>query len=99
MGMLFNLLTTEYTHSSILEQPPTLLGVKIWEENVDTNVKPGKPPAGYKLNPLLIETKSRRLQLLLQPSLYRRIKRGADAEGKSVNEFIHSLLDEALPNE
>ena len=26
----------------------------------------GEPPAGYKLNPLYIETKSKRLQLLMQ---------------------------------
>lgn len=55
----------------------------------------GKPPEGYKLNPLYVETKSRRLQLVLQPSLYERIKTGATAAGLSVNEYVHQLLDKA----
>lgn len=55
------------------------------------------PPEGYKLNPLYIETRSKRLQLLLQPSLYARVKARADQEGKSVNDLIHTILEEAAP--
>ena len=29
---------------------------------------------GYKLNPLYIENRSKRLQLLVQPSLYNKVK-------------------------
>lgn len=58
-----------------------------------------KTPEGYKLNPQYVETKSRRLQLLLQPSLYERIKLKATAEESSVNELIHSILEDALPIE
>ncbi len=58
-----------------------------------------KPPKGYKLNPLFIETKSRRLQLILQPSLYERVKAGAAAAGLSVNEYIHQILDNATREE
>lgn len=54
-----------------------------------------KPPEGYKLNPFYVETKSRRLQLVLQPSLYERVKAGAAAAGLSVNEYVHQILDEA----
>lgn len=54
------------------------------------------PPEGYKLNPLYVETKSRRLQLLVQPSLHEKIKTRAKASGRSVNEYIHSLLEEAM---
>lgn len=54
-----------------------------------------KPPKGYKLNPIYIETKSRRLQLVLQPSLYDRVKAKATAAGLSVNEYIHQVLDNA----
>ena len=42
------------------------------------------------------EFKSRRLQLLIQPSLYEAIKDRAEAEGLSVNEEIHNLLRQAL---
>lgn len=58
-----------------------------------------KPPEGYKLNPLFVETKSRRLQLVLQPSLYERVRAGAAAAGLSVNEYCHQILDEATREE
>ena len=58
-----------------------------------------KAPEGYKLNPFYVETKSRRLQLVLQPSLYDRIKARAKASGLSVNEYVHQLLDEATREE
>lgn len=58
-----------------------------------------KPPTGYKVNPLYVETKSRRLQLVLQPSLYDRIKRAAEQSGLSVNEYVHRVLDEATREE
>jgi predicted DNA binding CopG/RHH family protein len=54
-----------------------------------------KAPEGYKLNPLYIETKTRRLQIVMQPSLYKRVKNAAEEEGLSVNEFIHRTLDRA----
>jgi predicted DNA binding CopG/RHH family protein len=58
--------------------------------------QPAEAPEGYKVNPLYIETKSRRLQLIVQPSLYNRIKAGADAAGLSVNEYIHQILDKNI---
>ena len=58
-----------------------------------------KPPEGYKVNPLYVETKSRRLQLVLQPSLYERVKAGAAAAGLSVNEYVHQILDNATREE
>lgn len=54
-----------------------------------------KPPAGYKVNPLYVETKTRRLQLVLQPSLYERVKARARASGLSINEYVHQTLDNA----
>ena len=54
-----------------------------------------KAPSGFKVNPLYVEVKSRRLQLVLQPSLYNRVKAKAEAEGLSVNEFVHQILDNA----
>lgn len=53
------------------------------------------PPADVpmKRNPLYVETKSKRVQLLLQPSLYRRLKTQAEARDISVNELIHTTLE------
>lgn len=42
------------------------------------------------------EAKTRRLQLLLTPSLYESVKERAEAEGLSVNETISELLQRAL---
>lgn len=53
-------------------------------------------PEGYKLVP---EAKSRRLQLLIQPSLYDRIKEKARETGTSVNDTIHSILSKAMRGE
>lgn len=51
--------------------------------------KPMRAPQGR-------EAKTRRLQLLLTPSLYEAVKERADAEGLSVNETISELLQQAL---
>lgn len=59
----------------------------------------GKPPEGYKLNPLYVETKKRRLQLVLKPSLYEKVKSGASKQGLSVNEYVHRILEEATKEE
>lgn len=53
-------------------------------------------PEGYKINPEYIEKKSRRLQLLMQPSLYDLLKSRALEEGTSVNNLIHELLEKAV---
>ena len=58
-----------------------------------------KAPEGYKLNPLYVETKTRRLQLVLQPSLFDRVKKEAKKSGLSVNEYVHRVLDEATRGE
>ena len=60
------------------------------------HVKTTDAPEGFKANPLFVETKSRRMQLLVQPSLYEAIKARATAEGQSVNELIHSILEAAI---
>ena len=67
------------------------------EAKVEAPIPKGKekPPEGYKLNPMYIEVKSKRVQLVLQPSLYTKVKAAADAAGISFNEFCHSLLEEA----
>ena len=54
------------------------------------------PQYPMKRNPLYIETKSRRVQLMFQPSLYNKIKTLATEQGKSINDTIHSILDEHI---
>ena len=51
------------------------------------------------MNPMYVETKSRRLQLVLQPSLYERVKKAAQNSDLSVNEYVHQILDQATPKE
>lgn len=58
-----------------------------------------EPAVPMKLNPLYIETKSRRLQLLIQPSLHRKLKGRATAQGVSLNELIHTALREYTERE
>lgn len=63
---------------------------------VETTTPTAQPPAGYKVDPRYIETKSRRVQMLIQPSLHDRIKERAKAERRSVNDMMHLLLEEAI---
>lgn len=56
-------------------------------------------PEGFKANPAYVETKSRRLQLLMQPSLHDKVKAAAKAKGYSVNEYIHHILEAATKGE
>lgn len=64
-----------------------------------TAPKTAKAPEGYKLNPLYVETKSKRIQLLIQPSLHDKLKSKAQTEGTSVNDLIHTILAEAMRGE
>lgn len=49
-----------------------------------------------KKNPEYLETKSKRVQMLMQPSLYNSIKEEAEKEGISVNEMMHEILKSHL---
>jgi len=69
------------------------------ERELPAEGTPAKAPEGYKLNPLYIETKTKRLQLVLQPSLLERVRSKAKASGLSVNEYCHRVLDEATREE
>lgn len=56
-----------------------------------------KAPEGMKLNPAYIEKyiekRTRRVQIVLQPSLYEKAKAKAEALDKSFNDYIHELLE------
>ncbi len=55
-----------------------------------------QPPAGHVLNRAYVETKSRKVQVLMQPSLHARIKAQAAKAGVSVNEMISRLVAAGL---
>lgn len=56
-------------------------------------------PEGYKINNLFLETKSKRVQLIMQPSLFEKTKEAADKKGLSFNEYVHRALKYALDND
>ena len=65
------------------------------KEDVKPEIKP-EPKEGYKLNPLYIKTKTRRLQLIVKPSVYEKIKAKSMKQKLSVNEYIHQLLEKDI---
>lgn len=50
-------------------------------------------PIGYELKP---ESKTKRLNLLIRPSLYEALKSKAKATGKSVNDYLNDLINEDI---
>lgn len=67
------------------------------EQPAQNAIKPtAKPPEGYKRNPEFIEVKSKRVQLLLQPSIVDAIKALAKEKGLSMNEAINEAIQEYL---
>jgi hypothetical protein len=56
-------------------------------------------PTGYKMNPAYIETKSKRVQLLVQPSIIDAVARIADRKGISRNEAINEALKQYAERE
>lgn len=42
------------------------------------------------------ETKSRRLQILIRPGTYERLKRLSESRGQSVNDLINEILEDYL---
>ena len=55
----------------------------------ETAPSSSEPPVGYKIDPAFIETKSRRVQLLIQPSVFNAVDRIARKKGISRNEAIN----------
>ena len=71
------------------EKPEQEVGdvARAWEE-----AGRPQPPAGHVLNRAYVETTSRKVQVLMQPSLHTRIKEQAARDGVSVNEMISRLI-------
>ena len=74
--------TAENTEDFALSQPT----------KEDLEAKENSSSVPMKRNPEYIETKSKRVQMLMQPSLYDAIKKEAKAKNISVNEMMHEIL-------
>lgn len=56
-------------------------------------------PEGYKVNPEYVEKRTKRVQLVLQPSLYEELREYSQKLGISLNDLAHRALYEAVHNE
>lgn len=54
----------------------------------------GPAPAAASPGPRFGETKSQRVQLLMRPGLHRRLTEAARERGRSLNDLIHTVLEE-----
>ena len=64
--------------------------------NAPASLSSRKAPEGMKVNPYYIEKRTRRVQLVLQPSIYDKAKAASEALGLSFNDYVHALLEQAL---
>lgn len=80
---------------------PALQFISAPAEEAATPAFQPEQPAGVpmKPNPLYIETRSKRLNLLVQPSLHSKIKDIAKVKDVSINELIHKALEEYVNKE
>jgi len=56
-------------------------------------------PQGFRPNPEFVEKKTKRVQIVMQPSLYEKAKKQAEKEGLSFNAYLHKVLEEVLQEE
>ena len=87
-AMAFISTATEQENFSLTQPTKEELEAKLDPEPLN-KVSNGVP---MKKNPEFIETKSKRVQMLMQPSLYDAIKKEATAKDISVNEMMHEIL-------
>ncbi len=95
-------MASKKTFRDQIENPAELFISKPEEKPAETDRvqgTPAKAPAGYKPNYLYIETRSKRLQLLVQPSLLEKLRAKAQSEGRSVNDVVHLILEDAFREE
>ena len=87
-AMAFISTATEQENFSLTQPTKEELEAKLDPKPLN-KVSNGVP---MKKNPEYLETKSKRVQMLMQPSLYNSIKEEAEKEGISVNEMMHTIL-------
>jgi len=70
--------------------------VAVTAEETKVHENPAPAPKGYKVNPVYIEVKSKRVQFVFQPSLLKLAKEEAKKRKTSLNELVHRALREYL---
>ena len=86
---------------------PALRFISAAEETEERDIIPAQQaPAtsaaslkGFTPKTEKVETKSRRLQLLIKPSVYDRVKQIAEQSDLSVNDLINQILEEVVKGE
>lgn len=79
--------------AAFISIPDSETAVPVKEEAQGQSMKaPATPPPGYKLDPRFVEVKSKRIQLLLQPSTVDALKSVAKAKGLSMNEAANEAI-------
>lgn len=59
---------------------------------IQAPTSPAVEISAVPLKPIYVETRSRRLQLLIQPSLHQKLLGLAKASERSLNDLIHEIL-------
>jgi predicted DNA binding CopG/RHH family protein len=80
--------------TKIHREDPALTFISAAAEQ-DADNQTDEVPVRMKLNHDYIEVKTKRVQLVMQPSVYKRAKTAAKTAGLSFNEYVHRLLDQA----
>ena len=85
-----------FISSEPVEAPDVQFVVEKQNPSIETSepVQAGK--IGFQYSNEKKEIKSKRIQLVLTPSMYQKLKHRAKAEKASVNDFICQLLDKVL---
>ena len=85
-----------FISSEPVEAPDGQFVVEKQKSSTETSepVQAGK--IGFQYSNEKKEIKSKRIQLVLTPSMYQKLKHRAKAEKASVNDFICQLLDKVL---
>ena len=85
-----------FISSEPVEAPDVQFVVEKQKPSTETSepVQAGK--IGFQYSNEKKEIKSKRIQLVLTPSMYQKLKHRAKAEKASVNDFICQLLDKVL---
>lgn len=85
-----------FISSEHVEAPDIQFAVEEKKPSTETSEPAQADKIGFQYSNEKKEIKSRRIQLVLTPSMYQKLKHRAKAEKASVNDFICQLLDKVL---